>query len=96
MAEAWAAAHTPAYGNDRRRPQPGGRTCDHGHGIRCRGQACIAVGGRGAFLAGIVLVSFILENSSPDYQEFIASDINFDGSLDIFDVVDLVIIILNP
>ena len=44
----------------------------------------------------IVLVSFILENSSPDYQEFVASDINFDGSLDIFDVVDLVNIILNP
>ena len=44
----------------------------------------------------IVLVSFILKEDYPDYREFVASDINFDGSLYVLDVVDIVIIILNP
>ena len=43
----------------------------------------------------ILLVSFILEESYADYQEFIASDINSDGSLDVLDVVEIVDIILQ-
>jgi len=43
----------------------------------------------------ILLVSFILDNHSPDYQTLIISDINLDGSLDVLDIVEVVNIILN-
>ena len=43
----------------------------------------------------IVLISFILEENYPDYQEFIISDINLDGSIDVLDVVEVLNIILN-
>ena len=43
----------------------------------------------------ILLVSFILESSSPDYQEFVASDFNLDGSLNVLDVVGIVDLILG-
>ena len=43
----------------------------------------------------IIIISFILEDSNPDYQELIISDVNLDGNLDVLDVVDIVNIILN-
>ena len=43
----------------------------------------------------IVLISFILEENYPDYQEFIISDINLDGFIDVLDVVEILNIILN-
>ena len=43
----------------------------------------------------ILLVSFILQEIYPDYQESIASDINSDGSLDVLDIVEIVDIILQ-
>ena len=43
----------------------------------------------------ILLVTFIIEEDYLDYQEFIISDINFDGNLDVLDVVEIVSIILN-
>ena len=43
----------------------------------------------------ILLVSFILDSSSPDYQEFVASDFNLDGSLNVLDVVGIVDLILG-
>ena len=43
----------------------------------------------------ILAVSFILDENSYDYQEFVASDYNLDGFLDILDVVALVDSILQ-
>jgi len=43
----------------------------------------------------ILLVSFILQEAYPDYQESIASDINSDGSLDVLDIVEIVDTILQ-
>ena len=43
----------------------------------------------------ILLVSFILDNHSLDYQTLIISDINLDGSLDVLDIVEVVNVILN-
>ena len=43
----------------------------------------------------ILLVSFILDFESFDYQEFIASDFNSDGVLNVLDIVELVDIILQ-
>ena len=43
----------------------------------------------------ILLVSFVLEEVYPDYQEMVASDINADGSLDVLDVVEIVDTILQ-
>ena len=43
----------------------------------------------------IILISFILEQSYPDYQELTISDINLDGNLNVLDVVEIVNIILN-
>ena len=41
------------------------------------------------------LFNFILDNTIPDYQEFIASDLNFDDTLDILDAVEIINIILQ-
>ena len=43
----------------------------------------------------IILISFILEENNPDYQELIITDINLDGNLDILDIIELVNIILG-
>tara|TARA_Y100000588_G_C14261252_1_gene927718 strand:+ start:1592 stop:2371 length:780 start_codon:yes stop_codon:yes gene_type:complete len=43
----------------------------------------------------IVLVSFVLQEAYPDYQELIASDMNSDGSLDVLDIVAIVDAILQ-
>ena len=43
----------------------------------------------------VLLVSFILQETYPDNQEFISADINTDGSLDVLDVVEMVDIILQ-
>ena len=43
----------------------------------------------------IALVSFILNNTTPDYQEFVASDLNFDDTLDVLDAVEIINIILQ-
>ena len=44
----------------------------------------------------IILISFIINSDSYDYQELVVSDINFDGILNVLDVVILVELILNP
>ena len=43
----------------------------------------------------IVLLSFILEQNQPDYQELVACDINLDGSVNVLDAVEIIDIILN-
>ena len=43
----------------------------------------------------ILLISFIIYDVAWDYQEFVAADVNLDGSLDVLDVVELVNQILN-
>ena len=43
----------------------------------------------------ILLVSFVIEETYPDYQETIASDINSDGNLDVLDIVEIVNVILE-
>ena len=42
-----------------------------------------------------ILVSFILEENYIDYQEFIVLDINFDGSINILDVVVVINILVG-
>jgi len=44
----------------------------------------------------IILISFIINEDSYDYQDFILSDINFDSILNVLDVVVLIEMILNP
>ena len=43
----------------------------------------------------VLLVSFIINNISCDYQELIASDLNSDGFLDVLDIVEMVSLILD-
>tara|TARA_B100000029_G_scaffold512987_1_gene611143 strand:+ start:2889 stop:3662 length:774 start_codon:yes stop_codon:yes gene_type:complete len=43
----------------------------------------------------IILISTILEGNELDYQEFMISDVNSDGNVDILDIVEIVYIILN-
>ena len=43
----------------------------------------------------ILLVSYIIYNEILDYQQFVASDVNLDGALDVLDVVALVDSILQ-
>ena len=41
------------------------------------------------------MISFILNVNLYDYQDLVISDINFDGSLNVLDVVELIEIILD-
>ena len=43
----------------------------------------------------IILISFIIDEDSYDYQQLILSDLNLDGVLNVLDVVSLIEIILN-
>ena len=40
-------------------------------------------------------MSFVVEETYPDYQQTIASDINSDGNLDVLDIVEIVNVILE-
>ena len=43
----------------------------------------------------IILISFIINEDSYNYQELVSSDINYDGLLNVLDVVILIEMILN-
>ena len=43
----------------------------------------------------IQLISFIVNIETPDYQQTVASDFNFDGFFDVLDVIQIVELIIN-
>ena len=43
----------------------------------------------------VILVNFILEVDTPDFDQFAAGDINSDGTLNVLDIVNLVNLILQ-
>lgn len=43
----------------------------------------------------VVVISFILEQAEPTFEQFCAADINSDGALNVMDIVAIVEIILG-
>ncbi|MFQ6610080.1 MAG: dockerin type I domain-containing protein [Fidelibacterota bacterium] len=44
----------------------------------------------------VLIVSFIIGDEQPTWDEYLSADINFDNALDILDIVNLVGMIINP